>query len=410
MASDILFIHNNFPAQFGFVAEALRKLGHHCVAIASKTGQKMEGIDLWRWDSRRGTTPNLLPAAIRIEADLIRAAGAAEAALKLKATGFEPDLIIGHPGWGETSYMREIFPAARQILYAEYYYRTEGGDVGFDPEFSPPIANSPHALYAKNAGMALAFAEAAAIVAPTAFQMSRLPPLFQAHARIIHEGVDTAQVARRPKAKLAVGNGKVLDGSKPVVTLINRRMEPLRGYHIFMRALPRLMEAVPDAEIVVIGADEAGGYGKPPEAGKTWGSTIFAEVRDRLDRARVHFIGRVPHETMLDALSISSAHVYYTYPFVMSWSLLEAMACECLVIGSDTPPVRDAISNGQNGILLDFFDVDALADALIAACREPARFAPLRRAARQTIVSRFDRAGICEPQWLDLVATLLGAA
>lgn len=407
--SDILFVHNNFPAQFGFVANALKDEGHRCAAIASKTGQKLDGIELVRWDSKRGSTPDVLPAAVRIEADLIRGGAAAEAALQLKATGFEPTLIVGHPGWGETTYLREIFPAARQILYAEYYYRSHGGDVGFDPEFSPAATIAPHTLYAKNAGMALAFAEAEAIVAPTPFQKSLLPAIFQARTRIIHEGVDTDLVKPRKNPRAALAGGKVLDGSAPVITLINRRFEPLRGFHIFMRALPRLMKAVPEVEIVVIGADEPGGYGKPSDGNQTWGRQLFAEVSDRIDRDRIHFVGRLPHTAMLEVLALSTAHVYYTYPFVLSWSLLEAMASECLVVASDTTPVRDAIIDGQEGILLDFFDVDALTDALIAACRHPARFTSLRRAARAAIVSRFDRATICGPAWLELVTSMLGA-
>jgi glycosyltransferase involved in cell wall biosynthesis len=408
--SDVLFVHNNFPAQFGFIANALKERGHHCAAIASESGRQLDGIDLLRWTTKRGTTPNLLPAAVRIEADLIRGGAAAEAALKLARSGFDPAVIIGHPGWGETIYLREIFPRARQVLYAEYYYRSQGGDVGFDPEFSPSQVESPHTLCAKNAGMALAFAEAEAIIAPTSFQKSRLPLLFQSHTRIIHEGVDTDFVKPRKNPKMTIANGKVLDGSKPVVTLINRRFEPLRGFHIFMRSLPRLMKAIPEVEIVVIGTDAPGGYGTPAKGEQTWGHRLFSEVSGKVDGNRIHFVGRLPYEHMIEALSLSTAHVFYTYPFVLCWSLLEAMASECLIVASDTAPVRDAVTDRHDGILLDFFDVDALSDALIAACREPARFAPLRRAARHTIMSRFDRATICQPAWLDLVMPMLEAA
>lgn len=408
--SDVLFVHNNFPAQFGFIANKLREDGHRVASIGAKTAQKLDGIDLIRWQTRRATTPNILAEAVRPEADLIRGAAAARAALYLREHGFDPALIIGHPGWGETTYMREIFPAARQVAYAEYYYRSAGGDVGFDPEFSPAKPVDPHTLYAKNAGMTLAFAEADAIVAPTPWQQSLLPAAFQPRTRVIHEGVDTAKVRRSAKPSLKLGENRVLDGSKPIVTLINRRFEPLRGFHIFVRALPRLLEAVPDAEIVIIGADEPGGYGKPAPGKQTWGNKLFAEVAGKLDRSRIHFVGRVPHAVMLEALSMSWAHVYYTYPFVLSWSALEAMACECLVIGSDTGPVRDAISNGKDGILLDFFDVGALSDALIDACRNPRKYAAMRKAARKTVIKRFDRATICEPAWLDLVRPMLERA
>jgi glycosyltransferase involved in cell wall biosynthesis len=405
--SDVLFVHNNFPAQFGFIARKLAADGHRVVAIASETGRPVDGVRLVKWSTKRGTTEGILPSAVRAEADLIRGGAAAQAALALKAEGFDPALIVGHPGWGETTYMREIFPAAKQIVYAEYYYRSRGGDVGFDLEFSPSREKDPHELYAKNAGMAMAFAEADAIVSPTAFQASLLPPVFRERAHIIHEGVDTAVVKPHPVPKLTMGKGKVIDGSRPLITLINRRFEPLRGFHIFVRALPKLMAAAPDADVIVIGADEAGGYGKPAEGGKTWGKQLFAEVADRVDRDRIHFVGRVPHPLMIETLTLSSAHVYYTYPFVMSWSLLEAMATECLVLGSDTPPVRDAITHGVDGILNDFFDVDALSDAMIEACRNPEKFKPMRSAARETVLKRFDRATICEPAWINLVTPML---
>ena len=408
--ADILFIHNNFPAQFGFLARALVAAGHRCAAIASGTGTAVEGVHLVRWGSKRSNTPDLLPAATRIEADLIRGAAAARAAEHLRAEGFSPALIIGHPGWGETIYMREIFPAARQIAYAEYYYRGVGGDVGFDPEFSPARTTDGHELYAKNAGMALAFAEAQAIVAPTAFQQSLLPETFRLRSEVIHEGVDTATVKRHPAPRLTLASGKTITPGTPVVTFINRRFEPLRGFHIFARALPALLEAVPDAEVVVIGADEPGGYGTPAGKGETWGRKLFAEVESRLDRSRVHFVGRVSHATMLATLSLSNAHVYFTYPFVMSWSLLDAMAAECLVVGSDTAPVRDAITHGENGLLVDFFDVEGLSRHLIAACREPEKYLPLRGAARTTVVQRFDRASVCLPAWLKLIDGVLGGA
>ncbi|MDO8360670.1 MAG: glycosyltransferase [Devosia sp.] len=406
--SDVLFVHNNFPAQFGFIAQRLRTDGHRCAVIASETGRALDGIELVKWSANRGTSDGILPSAVRFEADLIRGGAAAEAALALRSRGFDPKLIIGHPGWGETVYLREVFPQARQIAYAEYYYRSAGGDVGFDPEFSPAGA-SPHLLAAKNAGMALAFGEAEAVVAPTPFQRSLLPPMVRDRTRVIHEGIDTTSVQRHSTPRLTLANGKVIDGSRPLITFISRRLEPLRGFHIFMRALPRVMAAVPDADVVVIGADEAGGYGRPAPDGKTWGQLLIAEVAGALDRSRLHFVGRVPHSPMIEALSLSTAHVYYTYPFVLSWSLLEAMAAECFVIASDTAPVRDAITDGQDGVLLDFFDVEALSDALIEACRDPQKFAPMRKAARETIRARYDRATICEPAWLRLVEPMLEA-
>jgi glycosyltransferase involved in cell wall biosynthesis len=401
MATSILFAHNNFPAQFGFIAEAATARGFRCAAIASPTGRAMPGVTIERWSPTRSSSRDILKEAIRAEADLIRGHAAADAALRLKTQGFEPDLIIGHPGWGETIYLREIFPRARQILYAEYYYRTLDGDVGFDPEFGPAAA--PMELHAKNIGLALALSEADAIVAPTPFQASRLPEVFRARTEIVHEGVDLERIRKNPAARFALADGQVLDGSRPVITFVSRKLEPLRGYHSFMRSLPRLLAQVPDAEVLIIGEAAQSGYGGAAPGGRTWAELILDEVRDRIDPARVHFTGRLPYDRFIDALSLSWAHVYFTYPFVMSWSLLEAMACECLIVGSDTAPVRDAITAGENGLMVDFFDHGGLSDALIEACRTPGKFTPLRQAARRTIEARYDRAKVCLPAWMGLI-------
>lgn len=405
MTSNILFVHNNFPAQFGFIAEASTASGFRCAAIASTTGRAMPGVPLERWTAGRSSSKGILREALRAEADLIRAHAAADAALRLKRQGFEPDLIIGHSGWGETIYLREIFPRARQIIYAEYYYRTADGDVGFDPEFGP--AEAPMELHAKNIGLALALSEADAIVAPTPFQAGRLPEVFRRRTEILHEGVDLSHVRRKPGARWTTAEDRVLDGSRPIITFVSRKLEPLRGYHTFMRSLPRLLEEIPDAEVLVIGESARAGYGAAAPGGRTWAEVILEEVRGRVDLDRIHFTGRIPYEKLIDAMSLSWAHVYLTYPFVMSWSLLEAMACGCLVVGSNTAPVRDAIIAGQNGVLVDFFDRDALAQALIEACRAPRSFDGFRQEARATVEARYDRERVCLPAWMKLIGRMV---
>ena len=247
-------------------------------------------------------------------------------------------------------------------------------------------------------------------MAPTAFQASQFPPVFQPSIRIIHEGVDTVRIKPRPDAKLKFKDRPTLDRSTPVITFINRNFEPLRGVHVFMRALPALLDAVPQAQVLMIGADGPRGYGGEVGGGVTWRAKMLAELEGRLDMSRVHFLGNVAHDVMLDAVSISAAHVYYTYPFVLSWSCLEAMASEALVIGSDTGPVQDAITDGVDGRLLPFTDVEALSQAMIDACRHPQDFAHLRVAARRTVVDRFDRARLCEPAWLEVIDQARAAA
>lgn len=406
----ILFVHQNFPGQFRHIAAAALARGYQLAAIGGAEIKGMPGVDVRRWRLARGTTRGLFDPATRAEADLMRAYAAADTALKLKADGFIPDLIVGHPGWGEMIQMGEVFPGVPQVQFGEFFYHSHGADVNFDPEFetSTPVADMR--VHAKNMGLALSYATADVIVCPTPFQAAGLPAAFQSRIRVIHEGVDIPAATKKPDARLRLPDGRLLDGSRPVITFINRNFEPLRGFHIFMRALPAFLARCPEAEVVLIGSDTGKGYGLKLQDGETWRGRLTAELGSQLDHERVHFLGKVSHGQMIDALSISWAHVYYTYPFVLSWSLVEAMACECLILGSDTGPVRDAVIPGENGLLNDFFDVAALSDAMAQACETPEVFRPLRQAARTTALERFDRETVGVPAWMALFDEMTGPA
>ena len=407
--ADVLFVHNNFPAQFGFIAAALKARGWRCAAIGSPTARSAD-IPVRHWKLGRGTGKDVFAYAVRAEADFLRAQAAAKVAVDLKARGFDPDVIVGHPGWGETLLLHDVFPRARQVLHGEFYYHATGADVGFDPEFGQPGEDERWRIEAKNATLALAYVGAVAIVAPTRFQASQFPPVFKPRLHTIHEGVDTDRIKPRPDARLKIKDGPTLDRSTPIVTFINRNFEPLRGFNVFMRALPALLEAAPDAHVVLIGNKGQRGYGGDAGEGRTWAERMLEEVGPRLDMSRVHFMGAVPHDVMLDAVSIAAAHVYYTYPFVLSWSCLEAMACEAYVIGSDTGPVQDAITDGVDGRLLPFVDTEALSAAMIEACTQRERFDDIRKAARRSAIERWDRTRLCEPAWLKVIDEARAAA
>jgi glycosyltransferase involved in cell wall biosynthesis len=400
--TNILFVHNMLPGRFTFLVEPLLAAGHRLAGIA-QYGAALPDMPLFRWKAARSSTPGIEELAVRAESDFIRGRAAAGQAVALRDAGFVPDLVIGHPGWGETAFIKEVFPKAKTIMLAEFYYTAEGGDVGFDPEFGELTLQQRFRVHAKNATMAMALAQADAIVCPTPYQASVLPATFRERARIVHEGIDTEKVVRRPVAPLKLGSGVVLDGARPLITVVNRRFEPLRGFHIIMRALPRILEAVPDAHVLLIGADNERGYGLEPPGGKTWKQHLLAELEGKLDPARLHFTGKVSYDLMLAAMSLSWAHIYYTYPFVLSWSLMEAMACECLIVASDTAPLRDVIVPGKNGILNGFFDLDALSQSVIGACRDPGKYAEMRKAARAAIVENYDQKRICLPAWLELI-------
>jgi glycosyltransferase involved in cell wall biosynthesis len=407
MAKKILFIHNNFPGQFPRIAQAARAAGYELAAIASQSAKDFDGVRVLRWSIKRGTTAGIFDPATRAEADLLRADAAAEQARNLKASGFIPNLIIGHPGWGETIHMSIIFPGVPQIMFGEFYYLAKGGDVGFDREFETPNDAQDMRVHAKNATQALAYAQADVIVSPTRFQGSTFPVGLRSTMRVFHEGVSLNAATKNPKARLKLPDGTMLDGTKPVITFINRNFERLRGFHIFMRALPAFMAARPDAQVIIIGRDSGGGYGGQLGDNMTWKQKMLAEVGDKIDQSRLHFTGPVSHANMIAAMSLSWAHVYYTYPFVLSWSLVEAMACECLILGSDTAPVRDAITSGQNGVLNDFFDVDALSRSMIDACENPRAYDAMRTQARATALALFDTETVGIPAWMALIDEMM---
>jgi hypothetical protein len=399
----VLFVHNNFPAQFRDLANTLRERGVPCAAIGGPNAVGIDGMAIGRYGMRRGTTPGILPLAVRAEADLIRAEGALRVARALKERGFDPAVIVGHSGWGETILLEEAFPDAKLVLYPEFFYRGRGLDIGFDNEF---LETSDEAILlgkTKNATLALALTDADAIVSPTEFQASLLPPVFKPLVRVIHEGIDVDAIRPEAAAPFVVSEALTIQPGTPVITHINNQLEPLRGLHIFARALPRLMAEIPDAQVLVFGQAHPRPYGGSSTDGRTWREVCFDGVD--VDPARLHFLGKTSHERMLQALRISTAHVYYTYPFVLSWSLVEAMASGCYVIASDTPPLHDAVEDGVNGRLLPFFDVEALSEAMIAACRDPQASAPLRAAARETAVARFSRQK-GRAAWLELLGEM----
>ena len=321
----------------------------------------------------------------------------------LKADGFVPDVVAVHPGWGESLPVRTIFPDARLIVYCEYYYRSNSSDITFDPEF-PAFGIDGHVgVHLKNAATLLALAECDQGVSPTYWQRSTYPSEYQDRITVIHEGVDVNRAVPDPTATYRLPSGRILTPADEVVTFVARNLEPLRGYHIFMRALPRILDARPRAHVLIVGGHGTS-YGAEPPQGQTWQGLFLKEVASRIDPRRVHFTGMLPYADFLRVLQISSAHVYLTYPFVLSWSMIEAMSAGCLVIGSDTPPVREVI-DGTNGILVPFFDVEQLSERVIEALAHPRRFAEFRARARRTAVEQYDVERKCVPQ---LVASLRG--
>lgn len=407
-AMKLLFVHNNFPAQYRNLVTALASdSGVEMAAIGSHTAQPMHSVRLLKYAFPDTDVSGTHPFARRFDLECRRAEQVLYSLTSLSTSGFTPDVILAHPGWGETLPLRTMFPRARILAYCEFFYGVQGRDIGFDPEFPETGLDGYIGLHIKNATTLLALADCDLGISPTVWQQSTFPKHYQSKIEVIHEGVDTQVVRPDPSARLTLPNGREITRDDEVVTFVARNLEPLRGYHIFMRALPEILARRPRAQIVIIGS-EGLSYGLPPPAGTTWKAVFLNEVRDRLDLSRVHFLGRVSYSTFLKTLQVSSAHVYLTYPFVLSWSMLESMSTGCVVIASDTDPVREVVRPNETAILVPFFAVDELAYRVIEALQMPVKFQDMRKAARRYVIENFDAAQICVPRLRRLLSTQRG--
>jgi len=313
---------------------------------------------------------------------------------------------FGHSGWGETLFVKDVFPEVPLLANLEFYYHSTGVDVGFDPEFVS-VFQDPSRLRTRNATNLLAFEAADWGHSATRWQRSLYPPEMRPRITTIHEGVDTEIVRPQRTASFNLPRSdRLLTRSDEVVTYVARNLEPYRGFHTFMRALPRLLSRRKRAEVVIVGGDGVS-YGAPPPPRSTFKEMMLQEVGAKLDLKRVHFVGMLPYHDYLNLLQVSSAHVYLTYPFVLSWSFIEAMACGCLIVGSSTPPVLEVLRNGVNGLTVDFFSPNGIAKRIEDALDQQAQMQRLRDAARATAVQHFDLKTVLLARWNALFDDLI---
>jgi glycosyltransferase involved in cell wall biosynthesis len=403
----ILFIHQNFPGQYRHLASALASdPGNHVVAMHMRPDlQQLPGIRTVCSGLSRSNTPGIHPWALEVETKIIRGETSWYTARKLQEEGFTPDLICAHHGWGESLFVKDVWPTAKLLSFFEYYYNFKGFDVGFDPEFKLREDEACR-LRLKNIHHLLALEACDAGISPTKFQKSVHPREFHQKIHVIHDGIDTDVVTPNHAISINLEKaGVALTRQDEVITFVNRNLEPGRGWHIFARAMPEIQRRRPKAHILIIGGDGVS-YGSQPENGVSYKQTYLAEVAQQLDMRRVHFLGMLPYQQFIAVLQLSSVHIYLTIPFVLSWSMLEAMSAGCLVIGSRTPPVEEVIRHGENGLLVDFFAPDEIADAITEVLAHPDRMQAIRTRARETVVERYDLKKVCLPGQLNLIQQL----
>lgn len=412
----ILFVHQNFPGQFKHLAPALAARGHQVTALSMRApaAQTWRGVRILPYSIARGTSKSVHPWVADFETKVIRGHACLDAALELKRQGFTPDAIVVHPGWGEGLFLKDVWPTARIGLYCEFFYNACGADVAFDPEFAGPDPHDGSRVRVKNANNLLHMQAADGGLAPTKWQASTFPEPFRSRITIAHDGIDTQLIAPNEGVRLTLGNASEslsLSRSDEVITFVSRNLEPYRGYHVLIRALPELLHERPRARVVIVGGPGSS-YGPMPKDGRTWRQTLTEEIRPVVGEAnwaRVHHVGQLEHSQFIALLQLSTVHVYLTYPFVLSWSLLEAMSAGCAIVGADTAPLREVIQQGETGRLVGFFDLESLVREVSALLDDPQERRRLGGNARQRAVDGFDLHTVCLPRQLAWTESLLPA-
>jgi len=360
-----LFVHQNFPGQYLHLVRHLAAQNRHeLVFLTEHNGNEIPGIRKIPYRKPDAVPQPTHWVARDFEAAARRAEIVAHAATQLRDLGFQPDIILGHHGWGELLNIRDVWPDTPLLGYFEFFYKTRDADVGFDPEFATPEADFPR-VRAKNNTNLQALALGGHGQTPTRWQLSTYPDWAHNHITLLPEGVDLSVCRPDPearRAKLTIG-GHVITPDHRLVTYVARDLEPYRGFHVLMRALPEILTARPDVRIVLVGGDGTS-YGAKPKDG-TWKQKMLAELGSRIDHARIIFPGRVDYATHIRLLQRSDAHVYLSYPFVASWSLREAIACGAPIVGADTAMTREFITHNRNGLLVPFHAPQQIAAAVL---------------------------------------------
>ena len=408
---NFLFVHQNMPGQYRELVQWLAQSGQHRIYFLTqrRNAPRFDGVKTRLYRPHHVPAKDAYGLSKVWEESAGAGFGAALAAQQIEAKeGFRPDIVIGHVGWGELTFLKQIWPDVPIIGFFEYYYSDSGGPVGFDPE-EPVSEHARFLLQARNA-VPLANIEAVDLgLSPTYWQRDRFPESFHRKIYVCHDGIRTDRLLPDPKVRLLLGRlGRDITRKDEIVTYVARNLERTRGYHMFMRALPGILRERPQARVLILGGNDTSYGGKSAHPGGLR-AEMEAEVGHDVDWDRVHFLGQLPYSDFRKVVQISRCHIYLTMPFVLSWSLLEAMSMEATVVASDVAPVREAITHGKTGMLVDFFDPQALAAQVVDVLAKPADYAHLGPAARAHVVETYDFLTRCLPEHIAQINALVPA-
>ncbi len=384
----ILFLHPNFPAQFRHVATALGKdPGNQVVYCTNRQEGKIEGVTKVVYQKSRTAAATTHHYVRTLENAVLEGQAVYRLGLKLKAENFIPDIIYGHSGWGPTLFMKDVFPQSTLLCYFEWFYHAHGSDADFDPS-DPLSADDEVRIRVKNAPILIDLYSCDRGLSPTKWQRQQFPIEFQPKINVCHDGVDIDYFKPIEDAKLVLPRINLdLSEAEEIITYVARGMEPYRGFPQLIETISLLQTQRPKAHFVIVGNNRVA-YGKSLPNDQTYKDLMLAKFP--LDMERVHFTGLLPYHEYLQVLQASSVHIYLTRPFVLSWSMLEAMSTGCLIVASQTAPVQELIQDGVNGLLVDFFNTQQIAERVIEALDNPEQMDAIRRRARETIVESYD--------------------
>ena len=405
----ILLLHPNFPAQFFNLCQVL---GAHpefeIVFITEEKAVEMAGVRKVLFETGQSSQPETHPYLASVEKAVRQGQAVYKTAQNLKRSGFVPDVILGHSGWGSTLYMKDLYPSSALIGYFEWFYHSHGSDLDFDPS-DQPDAETQMKIRTVNVPFLFDLSTCDAGISPTQWQRQQFPVEYRRKLWVCHDGIQTERYVPAPGTMIKLPDlGIELSNDDEIVTYVGRGMEQYRGFPQFMEAMSMVLKRRPQCHVVIVGADRIAYGGKKPAGYASYKEWAIKELD--MDWKRVHFTGVLARKNYRTVLQASSVHVYLTRPFVLSWSMLEAMSCGCLLVASNTPPVREVVRDGENGLLTDFYDVVAIADRVEDALNRRNELGSIRAAARQTIVDLYDWRKMLPRQveFLQLMATQVG--
>lgn len=382
---NILFIHYDLPGQFLHLIRYLSKQpGYHVYGICHK--YKPSDLNLYKklfvYEEEEFDARLTHHYVMGLQDCVLRAQAVTKILQECSVNGIVFDLAVSHTGWGEALYFKDIYPNTPLIGYVEFYYYASGVDAGFDPSSSPMSKDQSLLIKTLNSHLLLGMNECDAMITPTNWQKSLFPEIWHSIINVIHEGVDVNVCMSDDSVFFTLPNGVTLTKQDEVVTYTSRNLEPYRGFHVFLKAIEKICQQRPNCHVIITGGDEVS-YSKKPPDGICYRELYLQSIS--IPHERVHFLGKVPYSTHIQILQLSSVHVYLTYPFVLSWSFIEAMACGCVIIASNTQPVMDVLEPNINGLAVNFFDDNGIVDQVHAIFNDSQRKKYLGLAARKKI-------------------------